>query len=390
MRIRDNLGGLTAASSNPRTPNVTFPTQIGKVFGVLLDENTPSKELFEKNGGWSGIGTVFYLDYNQSKDLQLEDININLCKIAKPFITNGQDYPLIGELIYIIEAPSSLSQINTTQTQKYYLGSINIWNNNQHNAPGNGELGKTFIENNDIRLLYPFEGDRIIQGRKGNGIRFGSTVKSKSKINNWSNIGNNGDPILIITNGYVLKNKEELKPNLEDINIEKSSIWMTSTQSIPLNPGASITNPRVNTILPKNYYNPQIILNSDRIIINSKKDEVLIFSKKNIELNTDNILNLNAGEITNINSPKIMLGLEENGEYPDEPALLGGKTHDLILVLLESLSNLASSLSETSVTTSEGTFPILQCNSAGEKLSNNIEKMIEVSGTITSETVYLK
>lgn len=390
MRIRDNLGSLQAASSNPKTPHVYLPTQIGKVFGVLLDENTPSKELFEKNGGWSGIGTVFYLDYNQSKNLQLEDININNCKVAKPFNSNGQDYPLIGELIYIIEAPSSLSQINNNQTQKYYLGSINVWNNNQHNAPGEGKLGKTFIENNDIRLLYPFEGDRIIQGRKGNGIRFGSTVKSKSKINSWSNIGNDGDPIIIITNGYILKDKENLKPNLENINSEQSSIWMTSTQSIPLIPGANIINPRVNTILPKNYYNSQIIINSDRIIINSKKDEVLIFSKRNIELNTDNILNINAGEVTNINSPKIMLGLYENGEYPDEPALLGGKTHDLMLMLLESLSNLASSLSETSVTTSEGTFPILQCNSAGEKLSNNIEKMIEVLGTITSETVYLK
>ena len=47
IRIRENLGGLVAATSKSPSIPSTKP-QIGKVFGVVLDPNTPSKELFEK------------------------------------------------------------------------------------------------------------------------------------------------------------------------------------------------------------------------------------------------------------------------------------------------------------------------------------------------------
>jgi len=249
MRIRENLGGLVAATSKPQSTFASVPAQVGKVFGVVLNETTPSKELFDRSGGWNGIGTVFYLDYDQSKNIT--EVDLNTCKIAKPFHASTQNYPLIGELIYIIDGPSPSTQISTTQSQKYYTGTVNVWNNNQQNAPGTGDLGLTFNENNDIRRLIAFEGDRIYQGRKGNGIRFGSTVKLKSNINEWSSVGNDGDPITILVNGYVTTDPKSLVPNIEEINKEKSSIYMTSTQAIPLMPGASIVNKQVNTIKTK-------------------------------------------------------------------------------------------------------------------------------------------
>ena len=50
MKIRDNLGGLvTSANKLPGGNSSTFKPQIGKVFAVIIDENTPSKEIFEKN-----------------------------------------------------------------------------------------------------------------------------------------------------------------------------------------------------------------------------------------------------------------------------------------------------------------------------------------------------
>ena len=63
MRIRENLGSLVAASSRT-TPSPVIKPQIGKVYGIITTENTPTKELFDKSGGWGGIGTIFYLDYN--------------------------------------------------------------------------------------------------------------------------------------------------------------------------------------------------------------------------------------------------------------------------------------------------------------------------------------
>lgn len=385
MRIRENLGGLMAATSK-LTPSSTTKIQVGKVYGIVLDANTPSKELFERSGGWSGIGTVFYLDYEQSKNIN--EVNLSVCKIAKPFHTSIQNYPLVGELIYIIDAPAPTSQINNSTSQKYYTGTINLWNNNQQNSLTDDALGKTFIEKSDIRRLIAFEGDRIYQGRKGNGIRFGSTVKLRSNVNEWSSIGNDGDPITIMVNGYVTTDTGSSVPNVEEINKELSSIYMTSTQKLPLIPGASIINPRVNTVLPKDYKSSQVILNSDRITLNSKKDEVLLFAKTNIELNSDNIININAGQVAHINSPSIALGINKDGSYPTEPVLLGGQTHDLLLEVCNTLRRLAGYLAIAAVPTSDGPICIQSCNDAGAQLFSDVNTLIDRLGNITSTKVY--
>lgn len=392
MKIRANLGGLVSSSSKI-TPQRSTKTQIGKVFGVVLNENTPSKEAFERAGGWSGIGTIFYLDYEQSKNIN--STSLSKCKIAKPFDSSNQNYPLLGELVTLVNAPSPSSQINNSSTQKYYTGIINVWNNNQQNVLSGDTLGKTFIENNDVRNLLPFEGDRIIQGRKGNGIRFGSTVPRYSNINEWSRGGRpDGDPILILVNGYVTSNKTEITPNIEEINKEKSSIYMTSTQLIPLKPGAEIKNTIFNSVSPNNYFNSQIILNSDRIILNSKKDEVLLYAKTNIELNSDQIININSGGYIHLHlepknkDSKILLGTRSDGTIPTEPLLLGNQTQDFLLELLRALSRLAGYLSTASSVNSDGSVPIESCNEGGTQLFNDIDSLIGKLEKIISNKVY--
>jgi hypothetical protein len=392
MKIKTNLSGIvSAASSNGGGGGGSRP-QIGKVFGVITTKNTPTKALFEKYNGWNGIGTVFYLPYDQSK--YYENVKLEECQVATPLDSNFRKYPLVGELVFLIDGPSPASQVTSQAFQKYYVNILNLWNNIQQNSPSGDSLGKTFIESVDVKNLTPFEGDIIIQGRKGSGIRFGTTVKNFSSENEWSSIGNDGDPITIMVNGYVTSNPSELTPNIEEINKEKSSIYMTSTQKLPLIPGALIKNPFNASIEPRNYTNSQIILNSDRITLNSKKDEVLIFSKSNIELSTDNVINLNAGEIIHLNidnkktNAKILLGTDKNGAIPSEPVLLGGKTHDLLLEMLNALTTLAGFLSAVTVPTPEGATPIPNCNLAGEQLFNDVSGLIDKLSSITSEKVY--
>jgi hypothetical protein len=393
VRIRSNLGGLTAATSRPSVIPNTKP-QVGMVFGVITTKDTPTKELFEKNGRYSGIGTIFYLDYNQSKNFTLNGVDINTCKSAKPFHASVQNYPLVGELVQIIDAPSIASQVSANAGQKYYTGTINIWNDVQQNSPSTISLGKTFTEAGDIRKLISFEGDRIYQGRKGNGIRFGSTVKRFSDVNEWSSVGTDGDPITIIVNGYVTSNPSDSIPNVEEINKEKSSIYMTTSQKIPLIPGALIKNPFISSIEPNNYFLPQIILNSDRVTINSKKDEVLIYSQSNIELNTDNNITFNAGEIIHLHineknpNTRILLGTGPNGEIPFEPVLLGGQTHDLLLEMCNVLTTLAGFLSSVVVPTTEGGVLVTGCNNAGEQLLSDVYNIIEKLSKIQSNKVY--
>ena len=381
MRIRENLGGLVAATSRAtKIPNIK--PQIGKVYGVITTENTPTKELYLKYGGAAGVGTILYLDYEQSKNS--DTTNLNTCKAAKPFNAGIQDYPLIGELVLITDAPSPASQVENTASQRYYLGIINLWNNNQQNVPSGNFLGKTFVENADIRNLIYFEGDRIFQGRKGNGIRFGSTVKQRSNINEWSSIGNDGDPITILVNGYVTTDTGSLAPNVEEINKEQSSIYLTSTQTLPLIPGASIINPRVNTILPKDYKSSQLIFNSDRITLNAKKDEVLLFAKTNIELNSDNIININAGTVAHINSPSINLGINSDGSYPTEPVLLGSQTIIAFDRIISTLQNLAYYLSIAA--TQDG--PIVACNNAGNQIFADLDGICDQLNKCLSTKVH--
>jgi hypothetical protein len=376
-------------TSNFSPSNNINSTQLGKVFGVVLDEITPSKEAFDKVGGFAGIGAVFYLDYNSSKTLTKDDVNLMECLIAYPFDASIKNYPLVEEIISIIDGPSSSTQVLPSVGGKYYLGTVNIWNNPQINAPvAVPESNKTFSESTDIRPLQPFAGDFIIQSRRGSGLRFGTTVKSRSYLNEWSSVGNNGDPITILVNGYVTTDTGSLAPNIEEINKEKSSIWMTSTQAIPLIPGASIINPINSSLSPSKYINSQIILNSDRVTINSKKDEVLLFAKTNLELNTDNIINLNAGQYIHLNTGKILLGTKTDNTVPDEPVLLGGQTHDLLLEICRTLNRLAYYLSVASVPTSDGGICIDACNHAGTQLFNDVNNLINKLGTIQSDKVF--
>ena len=219
MRVRENLSGIVSSIGKNNVIPLQTP-QIGKVFAVITTHNTPTKELYEREGKSDGIGTIFYLDYNNSKDTVLNEVNLSSCSVAKPYYANIQDYPLVGELVTLVDAPAPASQEALNIGQKYYTGVINIWNNNQQNSLSNDSLGATFSENADIRKLLSFEGDRIYQGRKGNGIRFGSTVKMTPMLNEWSNTGNNGDPITILVNGYITTDQKQITPNIEEINKE--------------------------------------------------------------------------------------------------------------------------------------------------------------------------
>jgi len=387
MRIRENLSTFSAGISKfVSSPNIA--PQIGKVFGVITTENTPTKELFEKYGGYNAIGTILYIDYNSSKNINPKDIDLNKCKPAKPFHASIQNYPLVGELVYLIDGPSPFTFFNIFLSQKYYTGTINIWNNNQQNSSNTSTLGENFIENKDIRRLISFEGDRIYQGRKGNGIRFGSTVKSKSNINEWSSIGKDGDPITIIVNGYITTNTGSLVPNVEEINKEMSSIYMTSTQKLPLQTNKTgVLNNLTNPLNAPDYFNAQVIINADRVTLNSKKDEVMIFATNNVEINTKNVINLNADTRVHLNSNSIFLGPYDNSKtYPLQPVLLGYETTNLFEHLQQTLTKLASYLS-SAVGVPKGS-PMLGINAAGKELIKDAQRMCDLIEKIPSQKVF--
>jgi hypothetical protein len=356
------------------------PPTAGRVYGVVTTENTPTAAMFRKVGGFNAIGTIFYLNYNESIGVvgSMDDTFLDNCSIAKPISSQIANYPVLHELVNILSLPSSDTQQSPGSTFPYYT-LINLWNSVQQNAQPaniNANLGITFVENSNIRSLLPFEGDYIIQGRQGGSIRFSSTTKLFSDKNEWSSIGNEDSPITIITNGLKFDPKKNYY--VEQINKDNSSLYLTSTQQLPLQTDRTgVLNPLTNPIDASKYFNAQAILNSDRIVLNSKKDEVMIFAKTNVEISTKNIINLNAGDRVHLNGGRIFLGTLNN-QLPTENIVLGGKLHDLLLDLMDTIHQFGTDIA-SAIGSPEGT-PATDIISAANSLCNsinNIEKNLE-------------
>jgi len=381
-----SANSFKGVGGNNFATNFTNFGEVGRVYGVVTTENTPTKKMFEEVGGFSGIGTIFYKDYLTSTaivGLPTDDEFLSSCKKAKPKFPNFQYYPIRGELVSLENLPSPSTQDIRNSIQAYYT-IFNLWNNTQQNAqPANDDasLGLTFLENSNIRPLIPFEGDHIVGGRQGSSLRFSTTTKLFNNLNEWSAVGGENDPITILTNGLNFDPKKQYY--VEQINRDASSIYLTSLQKIPLQTDKKgILNNLTNPLDAPDYFNSQVILNADRVTLNSKKDEVMIFAKTNVEINTKNVINLNADERVHLNSPAIFLGPYDTNNIP-QPLLLGNNTYELLESLLDSLYNLGLSLS-TVIGSPEGA-PAVDINNAAGSLLNDLDRINDKLGGILSQ-----
>jgi len=323
-----------------------------RVIDIVLDEK---HEKFSNVGEWSGIGAIYYEFVNQS--------GTGTKNYALPYDSHLKTYPLVNEIVLLISLPNKNMGKQTSSESYFYLKPLGIWNHPHHDAYPNifDEVAKkriknnnptiptppvndgidntielnsptnisqnTFVEKENIKPLIPFMGDSLMEGRYGQSIRFGSTAKSLSQYkNNWSETGNNGDPILIIRNGQPEKLKDDRGwiPITEDLNKDLSSIYLTSYQKIPFN----ISNEDFSSYDQNNtpekpalFSSPQIILNSNRVILNAKTDSILISGQKSVGLSSNKSINLEASQIY-IDGSDIRLGSKD----AEEPVLLGNKT----------------------------------------------------------------
>ena len=94
------------------------------------------------------------------------------------------------------------------------------------------ENGVDGVEVKERPSLQPYEGDVIHQGRFGQSIRFTST-SGKSSDTQWSKEGLPGNPITIIRVHDEIVDGDVTYVT-EDINKDNSSIYLASTQNIPL------------------------------------------------------------------------------------------------------------------------------------------------------------
>jgi hypothetical protein len=355
---------LNSKNNNTNLLNVSSLSNLitaVRVTYILLDDSDPVK--FKKYGGWNGIGTIEYELITSP----------GTTSFAFPLYSNLKNYPLINELAYTISFPStSIGKANTSE-RKYYLNTISLWNHPHHNAyPTSAntpppsqrkdyietqagsvrqvtdqsteiDLGKTFKERSNIHPLLPFEGDVIQEGRWGNSIRLGSTVRYTP--NTWSSSETNGDPITIFRNGQGEQTEQGWIPITEDINNDDSSIYLTSTQIIPLKASSTSYVSYEKSgyeapTTPDKFNSKQILLSSGRLVFNSNNDHILLSSAKSINLNAKASVNIDTDKFI-VQSNNIYLG---NIKLATEPLMLGKKTTDVLRDLVNKLTPLVKTL----------------------------------------------
>ena len=306
--------------------------------------------------------------------------------IAKPFFPQMSSYPLVNELVLLFKLPDTNVGRNIGNEAYYYVNMVNLWNHPHHNAYPNpisnntlppsqqkdyqqtqaGSVRRitdqsteinfnspvnpsqnTFVERSNIHPLLSFAGDTIYQGRWGNSIRLGSTAKpaNMNALNDWSEVGGNGNPITIIRNGQTPNAGSQGWVQItENINDDLSSIYLTSNQKLKNfrvagneNYGAFPSSFKLTP--PSLYTNSQIAINSNRVVINAKEDSILLSAKNALSVSVENSVGITTPAFY-VGSNKVRLG----GSDAKEPILKGNITVSLLKSLVESVEKLAQIL----------------------------------------------
>ena len=272
---------------------------------------------------------------------------------------------------------------NPTDIDVLYKGPISYLTAKQYKNTSNVTvLGRYFKSNGKIRTVKRFEGDTVIESRHGQSIRFSAYDEIRdndigdvkytdyyNKDGDTNPVSNKlagfGNPMILIRN----RQKNISKPNptvnekntggyvSEDINEDGSSIHITSglteskfksscakkifqDPSLSKEEVAAFSPAGCTKFRPPILTGDQIVINSDRIIVNSRNGETIHYSKKRYGIVTDNEYTLDSqGQIvmttntkTVINSPAIYLG---QYDHTNEPALLGQTTVDFLYDLAD-------------------------------------------------------
>jgi hypothetical protein len=272
----------------------------GIVEDVILDHMHPEYSFVD--GYNVGAIKVRLLEVTQI----LEQDSLNW---AFPMDGSVTQYPLKGELV----------ELHKLSTKFFYTKTIPFAHRVQENAALNlssellerggsdpnkveqtlddHEFGNYYRPDGRVRPLKHFEGDTIMQGRMGNTIRFGSSKMDPSSRALAPNI---------IMRAGQAKDKHETEASfdtvfgliMEDINNDAASIWMVSDQKVPFEPITLQAGSFYRSIFnPVNVFSgASITLNSDRIVLDSKKNHIMLFSNDEIYMNSFNRTSIDTDE----------------------------------------------------------------------------------------------
>jgi len=352
-------------------------------------------------GANSVVGTVVYvhLDDSEAETLKLpsdltdkvsdKEMVIGYCKVVKrsdatynlenipeyPPYNSDEGIPLIGETVELVDVggklcykriPSTDLNIGNAREDAQLVGypdeesgnsSKNYSETSQTGTANSSDSGdrKTklgeYFESNQINPLKFYEGDKIIQSRFGQSIRFSG----------YNNEENKYSPTILIRNRQNDKSLDELKefePIEENVVEDGSTIAITSgdylleftpgTEDIPFE-----TEPVYHTPPEELKGTDQILINSGRLILSSKDSEMIFYSKGNYSFISDGKLTIDNGNdgaeidlngeyrtTTNDNDMYFLGGSGDiylNTESQSEPLARGQTLIDILSEILDEL-----------------------------------------------------
>jgi hypothetical protein len=265
-------------------------------------------------------------------------INSNELPWADPLLPHQTIYPLVGEYVLVFKMLGTYYYIGPLNTKRQITENAHpligvaasepvskLLKNQRKTAlgvltqatPNINRVGTNFKKQN-VNPLKPFEGDIIYQGRYGQSIRFGSSQMVGSSLGEQF-------PNIILRAGQgpdtakTTDDRGESALTNESINQDASSIYIVSKQILGLVPATYGTNIHLSSLLEKPFAfdGASVLINSDRLIFNSKATSIFMFARKGIHLNS-----LEDGLTFDTSGPVLF-------KTPNNVSIFGEKTIDI-------------------------------------------------------------
>lgn len=362
-------------------------SQFGRVIKVILNNDIEDPKVGADPLAFLGIRyEVLGSEVNEIDP----SATVDQLPFAYPLDSNFIRVPLEGEIVEIVKRPVKFNE-KEVGLDNFYSFPLNVWNKTQENIFPNFNLSNyqdkvdTTLQNtHSYPSLEPFKGDIILEGRGGQSIRMTNFGNSRSPYVDTAAFSY---PLIIMSNGRPRVSNDDLV--FEDVNNDDSSIYLTSNHKIPLNQAnkrrKSYDSPPEES---NSYRGKQIIANSDRIFLNSRKSDILLSSAKSIGLNAKSV-NLDSDSYIALDSSKIYLG-EEARSLPSGQKQNGVRGRDLE-VLLTTLFDLLSNISKITKTVIPAGIPIsLALTTISATISTTLPTLNILLKNIKSKKVFIE
>lgn len=363
MQIRENNNLTTSKdislSLNLSKSQITDDILLGEVLDIISNDKHPEYDKDKNN--------IHFVKVRFIKDLGR---NNELLIWASPLSCFIKQLPVLHETVIVFNLngkyfyqvvsfennTNNNSIFNLTESRlKTNENNLSKYtNNNSFNKDDNiseNTLGKTFKDlNNNVKHFNLNEGDCIIQGRFGNSIKIGNT---DNEPNIKLLIGQNDNNTLYN----------------DDINADITQLWMLYNETVNIKPITYNKNYHLSSSKVKQgeYNGQQVIINSDRIILNSRNNDIQLFSNLGVSVCSNGFYSVDTyddiilNSISNIDikcKEKIDIK-NEKGTFFDSPKIILGKNASQPLVLGNELVNILGSILDAIVkqTHTTGTGP---------------------------------